>query len=83
MTQEDQENYRCAKNCWFCEKDIYSNRDKDHCQLTGKFRGPAHEICIINVKQKKVVLFLSSFIISAIMIVIYSPKNTLTRKKIL
>ena len=39
--------------CWFCEKeilDMQSNEDqrffggkvRDHCVLTGKYRGPAH-----------------------------------------
>ena len=29
-----------------------SDKIRDHCQLTGKYRGPAHTTCNSNVKQK-------------------------------
>ena len=38
--------------CRFCEKEIISEKVRDHCHLTGKYRGPAHNVCNINVKQK-------------------------------
>ena len=37
--------------CRFCEKEIISKKVRDHCHLTGKYRGPAHNICSINVTQ--------------------------------
>ena len=36
----------------FCEKEFFSDKVRDHCQLTGKYRGPTHNTCNINVKQK-------------------------------
>ena len=33
---------------------------KDHCHLTGRYRGPAHNTCNINVKQK---VFLIPFLL--------------------
>ena len=30
-----------------------SDKVRDHCHLTGKYRGPAHRICFINVTQKQ------------------------------
>ena len=33
-------------------KEILSDKVRDHCHLTGKYRGPAHNVCNINVKQK-------------------------------
>ena len=36
--------------CWFCQKKIEDKKVADHCHLTGKFRGAAHEIC--NLKAK-------------------------------
>ena len=39
--------------CRFCEKSIESDKVRDHCHLTGKYRGPAHSICNINVIQKQ------------------------------
>ena len=52
MTKEDEEDYRNNNVCRFCEKEIVSDKVTDHCHLTGKYRGPAHKICNINVKQK-------------------------------
>ena len=36
----------------FVKKNIESDKVRDHCHLTGKYRGPAHNTCNINVKQK-------------------------------
>ena len=52
MTQEDEEKYKNNNICRFCEKTIESDKVRDHCHLTGKYRGPAHNTCNINVKQK-------------------------------
>ena len=57
MTDEDDEDYRNNDNCRFCEKEIITDKVKDHCHLTGKYRGPAHSKCNISVTQKQ-----SSFI---------------------
>ena len=52
MTQEDIEDFKNNNICRFCEKEILSDKVRDHCHLTGKYRGPAHNTCNINVKQK-------------------------------
>ena len=51
MTEEDEEDYRNNNICPFCEKNIESDKVRDHCHLTGKYRGPAHSKCNINVTQ--------------------------------
>ena len=51
MTEENEENYRNNIICRFCEKNIESNKVRDHCHLTGKDRGPAQNICNNNVIQ--------------------------------
>ena len=53
ITQEDEEDYRNNDICRFCEKFIESDKVRDHCHLTGKYRGPAHSKCNINVTQKQ------------------------------
>ena len=53
MTQEDEEDYQKNTICRFCEKFIESDKVRDHCHLTGKYRGPAHSKCNINVTQKQ------------------------------
>ena len=52
MKQEDEENFKNNNICRFCEKNIESDKVRDHCHLTGKYRGPRHNVCNINVKQK-------------------------------
>ena len=52
MTKEDEEDYRKNNICRFCEEEIISDKVRDHCHLSGKYRGPAHNTCNINVKQK-------------------------------
>ena len=52
MTQEDEEDYRNNNICQFCDKKIESDKVRHHCHLTSKYRGPAHNTCNINVKQK-------------------------------
>ena len=51
MTKEDEEEYKNNNFCRFCEKEILSDKVRDHCHLTGKYRGPSHNICNINVRQ--------------------------------
>ena len=52
MKQKDKEDFENNNICRFCEKSIESDKVRDQCHLTGKYRGPAHNICSINVKQK-------------------------------
>ena len=53
MTQEDEEDYENNNICRFCEKEIITDKVRDHCHLTGSYRGPAHSKCNINVTQKQ------------------------------
>ena len=48
MTEKDEKFYR-DNICRFCEKEIVVDKGRDHCHLTGKFRGPAHNKCSNNV----------------------------------
>ena len=53
MTEKDEEDFRIDNICRFCEKEIITDKVRDHCHLTGKYRGPAHSKCNINVTQKQ------------------------------
>ena len=52
MTKEKEEEFKNNNFCRFCEKEILSDKVRDHCHLTVRYRGPAHNIRNINVKQK-------------------------------
>ena len=53
MTEDDEEDFKNNNICRFCEKEILSDKVRDHCHLTGDYRGPAHSKCNINVTQKQ------------------------------
>ena len=52
MTKEDNVDFENSTKYWICDND-YINGDvkvRDHCHITGKYRGSAHRDCNINVK---------------------------------
>ena len=49
-TKDDERNFKNADKCCICNKK-YSAKDilvRDHCHITGKYRGSAHQDCNIN-----------------------------------
>ena len=51
MTKEDRKDFRKAERCHICDKK-YTEKDikvRDHCHITGKYRGSAHQDCNINL----------------------------------
>ena len=53
MTKEEEEKFENNNNCRLCEKFVGTHKVRDHCHLTGKYRGPAHKICNNNVRQEQ------------------------------
>ena len=45
MTNDDEEAYQQAKMCYACGLRLKWDRVRDHCHLTGKYRGAAHSKC--------------------------------------
>lgn len=41
-TEEDKKNFESATLCHICERELGEDRVRDHCHLTGKYRGAAH-----------------------------------------
>ena len=61
LTKEDNEDFENSAKSWICDND-YIHTDvkvRDHCHITGKYRGSANRDCNINVKlnQKIPVVF--------------------------
>ena len=50
MSEKEKDLFQKSNTCWICKKFISNNEDKvrDHCHVTCKFRGAAHEICNLN-----------------------------------
>ena len=55
MTAEENEKFEMTNICWICGKLISfdDNKVRDHCHITGKYRGAAHWSCNINLKDSK------------------------------
>ena len=55
MTEEEEDLFQKINNCWICKKFISNDKDKviDHCHVTGKLRGAAHESCNLNFQLTK------------------------------
>ena len=54
MTEEE-DLFQKSNNCWICQKLIDNDEDniRDHCHVTGKFRGTAHKSCNLSFKLTK------------------------------
>ena len=55
MTKEDNENFKNSTKCWICDNDYINNgiKIRDHCHITGKYRGSAYRDCNTNLKLNK------------------------------
>ena len=39
--------------CWVCKQELNTDKVRDHCHVTGKFRGASHTKCNINLRLSK------------------------------
>ena len=57
--EEEEEKFQLTNSCWICDKlfDVGDDKVRDHCHITGKYRGAAEEFSgelLKLVKQKGV-----------------------------
>ena len=55
IMSEEENLFQQSNSCWICKKLIDNDDEKvrDHCHVTGKFRGAAHWSCNINLQLTK------------------------------
>ena len=55
MPAEEEERFQLSNSCWICDKlfDVGDENVRDHCHMTGKYRGAAHWSGNNNLKLKK------------------------------
>ena len=53
MTLEDEKNYQDSQDCWVCSEKLDVTKVRDHCHITGKYRGAAHNHCNLKLKIPK------------------------------
>ena len=52
ITKDDEEKFQKAEECHICDKK-YIDKDiqvRDHCHITGKYRGSAHQECNLKLR---------------------------------
>ena len=59
MSEEEEEQFQSSNTCWISEKLIDDDDEKvrDHCHLTGKFRGAVHWSYSLQLTKKVPVIF--------------------------
>ena len=52
MSIKDNEDFKNSTKCWICDNDYVDSdvKVRDHCHITGKYRGSIHRDCCINLK---------------------------------
>lgn len=55
MSVDDENLFQAAEKCHICMQESGADRVRDHCHVTGKFRGAAHNTCNLNLKQRELI----------------------------
>ena len=50
MTKEDEEIYNNSQFCRICKEELNTNKVRDHCHVTGKFRWAGHNKCNLKLR---------------------------------
>ena len=50
---KEREEFDEATECWICHGELGLERVRDHCHLTGKYRGAAHNKCNLQYRRPK------------------------------
>ena len=85
VTEKDEEDYRNINICRFCEAETISDKVKNQCHLTGKYRN-TEGLLIVNVilmlHKNNVIFSHLCFTVLLITIVLCSSRNWLIRRMI-
>ena len=55
ITPQDKIDYEKATHCHICDEPLDGDKGRDHCHISGKFRGAAHNRCNLNHKFPKTI----------------------------
>ena len=55
ISEKEEESFKNAVKCYACGLDLEEDRVRDHCQLTGKYRGAARSKCNLRMRTPKFV----------------------------
>ena len=52
LSVDEEEHFQRADTCWICQKKTDGDKVRDHCHITGEYRGPAHSNCNLKLALK-------------------------------
>ena len=55
LSLEEKKSFEEAKYCSICEEELGLDRVRDHCHITGKYRGAAHNSCNLNCSLPRII----------------------------
>jgi len=55
LTSEEAMEFHAATECHICEKPLENDRVRDHCHLTGHYRGASHNKCNLEYQDSRVI----------------------------
>ena len=53
LTINDERKYTDSEICWICNEKLDETKVRDHCHITGNYRGTAHNQCNLKLKIPK------------------------------
>ena len=51
LTKQEQDSFKKAETCHICKKELLTDKVRDHCHFTEKYRGVAHNICNLRCRK--------------------------------
>ena len=51
LTKQEQESFNKVETCHICKKELLTDKVRDHCHFTGKYRGAAHNSCNLQCRK--------------------------------
>ena len=55
LSPEEEQSFKRAKYCSICEGKLNEDRVRDHCHITGKYRGATHNKCNLNCRTPRII----------------------------
>jgi len=55
MSAEDEELFATASHCHICDIELEDDRVRDHCHVSGRFLGAAHNLCNLGRAERKTI----------------------------
>ncbi|GFR28931.1 uncharacterized protein TNCT_189981 [Trichonephila clavata] len=55
LSPEEEEQFNSETRCYLCKHLLENDKVRDHCHLSGRYRGAAHNYCNLKYKMRKMI----------------------------